>query len=106
MGDLNISQASASESEFRKFSWFRVPNSFKAFRFFIPFWNHFLETSVMKRIKRFVLAQSGEKDPIWKSSDNLLAGIVRMNSENNNEEDKEDSKTKPPTQGETAAGLT
>lgn len=59
----------------------------------------------MKRIKRFVLAQSSEKDPIWKSSDNLLAGIVRMNSENNEEEDKEDSK-EPPTQGETAAGLT
>ncbi|XP_033221569.1 acetyl-CoA carboxylase isoform X2 [Belonocnema kinseyi] len=59
----------------------------------------------MKRIKRFVLAQSGEKDPIWKSSDNLLAGIVRMINENNEEEDKEDSK-EPPTQGETATGLT
>ncbi|XP_043279502.1 acetyl-CoA carboxylase isoform X2 [Venturia canescens] len=34
----------------------------------------------MKRIKRFVLAQSDETDPIWKSSDNLLAGIARMNS--------------------------
>lgn len=27
----------------------------------------------MKRMKRFVLAHSTEKDPIWKSSDNLLA---------------------------------
>ncbi|XP_014228649.1 acetyl-CoA carboxylase isoform X4 [Trichogramma pretiosum] len=34
----------------------------------------------MKRIKRFVLAESGEKDPIWKSSDNLQAGLSRMNS--------------------------
>ncbi|XP_043262709.1 acetyl-CoA carboxylase isoform X1 [Colletes gigas] len=28
----------------------------------------------MKRIKRFVLAQRTEEDPIWKSSDNLMAG--------------------------------
>lgn len=31
----------------------------------------------MKRIKRFVLAHSTEKDPNWKSSDNLLARISK-----------------------------
>ena len=34
----------------------------------------------MKRIKRFVLAENSEKDPIWKSSDNLMASLSRMNS--------------------------
>ena len=59
----------------------------------------------MKRMKRFVLAQRGERDPIWKSSDNLLAGIIRMNS-NNNEEDKKDVEAESPTKGEITAGLT
>ncbi|XP_044017806.1 acetyl-CoA carboxylase isoform X2 [Aphidius gifuensis] len=31
----------------------------------------------MKRMKRFVLVQRDEKDPMWKSSDNLLAGPSR-----------------------------
>lgn len=31
-------------------------------------------------MKRFVLAQRSA-DPTWKSSDNLFAGIVRMNSD-------------------------
>ncbi|KAF3422904.1 hypothetical protein E2986_13180 [Frieseomelitta varia] len=39
----------------------------------------------MRRIKRFVLAQSTEKDPIWKSSDNLMAGIPKMNGETSTE---------------------
>ena len=56
-------------------------------------------------MKRFVLAQRGERDPIWKSSDNLLAGIIRMNS-NNNEEDKKDVEAESPTKGEITAGLT
>ncbi|XP_058809434.1 acetyl-CoA carboxylase isoform X4 [Phymastichus coffea] len=34
----------------------------------------------MKRIKRFVLAENSEKDPIWKSSDNLTAVLTRMHS--------------------------
>lgn len=33
----------------------------------------------MRRLKRFVLAHSTEKDPIWKSSDNLMAGISKIN---------------------------
>lgn len=40
----------------------------------------------MRRIKRFVLAESTEKDPIWKSSDNLLAGVPKMNVETCQEE--------------------
>lgn len=39
---------------------------------------------MMKRIKRFVLAENSEKDPIWKSSDNLnspgLLPLSRMSS--------------------------
>lgn len=35
----------------------------------------------MRRIKRFVLVQSDEKDPMWKSSDNLFAEMVRKNSD-------------------------
>ena len=33
-------------------------------------------------MKRFVLAENSEKDPMWKSSDNLMAGLSlsRMNS--------------------------
>lgn len=34
----------------------------------------------MKRIKRFVLAESTETDPIWKSSDNMNAEIAKMNA--------------------------
>lgn len=34
----------------------------------------------MKRIKRFVLAENSEKDPIWKSSDNLTAALSRLSS--------------------------
>ena len=34
----------------------------------------------MRRIKRFVLAENSEKEPMWKSSDNLSAGLSRMNS--------------------------
>lgn len=37
-----------------------------------------MDARAMKRMKRFVLVQSDEKDPIWKSSDNLFS---RMNSE-------------------------
>lgn len=37
---------------------------------------------IMKRMKRFVLGQSDEKDPMWKSSDNLLAGRARITTEN------------------------
>ena len=46
----------------------------------------------MKRMKRFILVQSDEKDTIWKSSDNLLAGIARMNSEKG-EDDASSSST-------------
>ncbi|XP_015588836.1 acetyl-CoA carboxylase isoform X3 [Cephus cinctus] len=48
----------------------------------------------MKRIKRFVLAESTEKDPIWKSSDNLLAGVGRIVTEKTEEEPKEVVKVK------------
>ena len=35
---------------------------------------------VMKRLKRFVLAENTEKEPVWKSSDNLMAGVsIRVN---------------------------
>lgn len=65
----------------------------------------FLQTSVMKRMKRFVLAERSEKNAVWKSSDNLLAGIVRMNSENN--EDKEVFSIEPTIiETEKTAGLT
>lgn len=35
----------------------------------------------MRRLKRFILAENTEKDPIWKSSDNLMAGILKMHEE-------------------------
>lgn len=44
----------------------------------------------MKRIKRFVLAQSTVKDPNWKRSDNLLARILK-NETAKNDEIKEDA---------------
>lgn len=69
------------------------------------FWDWFLRTPVMKRMKRFVLAERSEKNAVWKSSDNLLAGIVRMNSENN-EDEEEVFKRKPSIETEKTAGLT
>lgn len=44
----------------------------------------------MKRMKRFVLAEKTEKDPNWKSSDNLLARIFRSMSQNEEEGDRSD----------------
>lgn len=35
----------------------------------------------MRRLKRFILAENTEKDPIWKSSDNLMTGISKMHEE-------------------------
>lgn len=100
MKKVNISQESASV--FRKFSWFWVLDFLKPY--FTSFWDWFLQTPVMKRMKRFVLAERSEKNPIWKSSDNLLTGIVRINSENNDE--KELFKLEPSFETEKAAGLT
>lgn len=51
----------------------------------------------MKRIKRFVLAETAEKDPNWKSSDNLLARASKSNVLKNDEENarpKEEEKEK------------
>ncbi|XP_029040279.1 acetyl-CoA carboxylase isoform X5 [Osmia bicornis bicornis] len=48
----------------------------------------------MRRLKRFVLAQSTEKDPIWKSSDNLMAGISIMNVETSTESTSKENPSK------------
>lgn len=48
----------------------------------------------MKRIKRFVLAEKSEKDPIWKSSDNLTAALSRLNSCDGSDEFEKMKETK------------
>lgn len=35
----------------------------------------------MRRLKRFILAENTEEDPIWKSSDNLMIGISKIHEE-------------------------
>lgn len=60
----------------------------------------------MRRIKRFVLAQSTEKDPIWKSSDNLMPGIPRMNGETSIEESASTPHPSTNNQQSSTAGLT
>lgn len=54
---------------------------------------------VMKRMKRFVLAHSTEKDPIWKSSDNLLAGVAKMMAEKNETNHQDDDVEEPEDEG-------
>lgn len=60
----------------------------------------------MRRIKRFVLAESTEKDPIWKSSDNLLAGVAKMNEETCQEESPTPVESPPNAYLHPPAGLT
>ncbi|XP_003704973.1 acetyl-CoA carboxylase isoform X7 [Megachile rotundata] len=60
----------------------------------------------MRRLKRFVLAQSTEKDPIWKSSDNLMAGISKMNAETEPTKDESTKEDTPKELKPTTAGLT
>lgn len=60
----------------------------------------------MRRIKRFVLAQSTEKDPIWKSCDNLMPGIPRMNEETSIEESASTPQPFTNDQQSATAGLT
>lgn len=45
----------------------------------------------MKRIKRFVLAERTEKEPMWTSSDNLQGTtIVKITSDEDNAQGKEE----------------
>lgn len=52
----------------------------------------------MRRLKRFILAENTEKDPIWKRSDNLMAGTSKMH-----EEVSKESAATPETSKESAA---
>lgn len=63
----------------------------------------------MKRMKRFVLAETAEKDPNWKSSDNLPVRASKSNMLNNGEENirvKEEDSNESRARHLTTSGLT
>lgn len=47
-----------------------------------------------------MLVQSNEKDPMWKSSDNLFAGMMRKNSNDENMNSQYSDQTTVLTNGE------